>query len=125
MHMRTCTGATGSPTSAHRSEAASCSTTPARWGGAAFAVRRRRRAFGGAAEVHTVDMEERNQLATLERAVLALEPKMTAYQQRHRAYKFEVAVNVVFHKVVDPTVVTQPPVTLRCEMVAVYADRLP
>ena len=45
--------------------------------------------------------------------MLALEPTMTAYQQRHRAYRFQVAVDVVFHKAVDSTVVTQPPVTLR------------
>ena len=50
--------------------------------------------------------------------MLALQPTMTAYQQRHRAYKFQVAMDVVFHKAVEP------PVTLRCEMVAVYADRL-
>ena len=34
-------------------------------------------------------------------------------------------MDVVFHKAMDPTVVMQPPVTLRCEMVAVYADSLP
>ena len=72
--MRTCTGATGSPTPAHSGGAASCSSTPARKGGAAFTIRRRRKAFGGAVDAHTIDMEERNQLATLEKAVLALEP---------------------------------------------------
>ena len=50
---------------------------------------------------------------------------MAAYQQRHRAYKFQIAMDVMFHKAVDPAVVTQPPVTLRCEMATVYADRSP
>ena len=34
-------------------------------------------------------------------------------------------MDVMFHKAVDPAVVTQPPVTLRCEMAAVYDDRSP
>ena len=38
------------------------------------------------------------------------------------AYKFQIAVDVVFHKAVDPAVITQQPVTLTSEMVAVYAD---
>ena len=79
----------------------------------------------GAAEVHTVDMYEADQLATLGGAVLALEPIMRAYQRRHRSYKFQIAVDVMFHKAVDPAVVTQPPVTLSCEMAAVYADGSP
>ena len=95
---------------------------PAHRGGAAFAVRRRRGAFGGAAEVHTVDMNEADQLTTLEGAVLALEPTMADYQRRHRSYKFQIAVDVMFHKAVDPAVVTQPPVTLRYEMSAMYGD---
>ena len=32
---------------------------------------------------------------------------------------FQIAVDVVFHKAVDPAVVTQPLVTLTSEMVAV------
>ena len=31
----------------------------------------------------------------------------------------------MFHKAVDPALVTQPPVTLRCKMVAVYAGDSP
>ena len=89
---------------------------------ASFAVRSKRKALGGAVEVHTVDMSEADQLATLEEA---LEPTMTAYHQRHHAYKFQVAVNVVFHKAVDPAVVTQPPVTVRPRMAAVYANEVP
>ena len=47
------------------------------------------------------------------------------FQQKHSAYKFQIAVDVVFHKAVDPAVVTQPPVTLTSEMVAVYVDAPP
>ena len=36
-----------------------------------------------------------------------------------------MAVDVVFHKAVDPAVITQPPVTLTSEMVAVYAGDAP
>ena len=86
---------------------------------------RRRRAFGGAAEVHAVDMQEANQLAALEGAVLALEPVMETYRRVHRAYKFQVAVDVMFHKAVYSAVVTQPPATLRCERASVYAGGSP
>ena len=50
---------------------------------------------------------------------------MATFQQEHRAYKFQIAVTVVFHKTVDPAVVTQPPVTLTLEMVAVYSEASP
>ena len=50
---------------------------------------------------------------------------MTTYHQEHCAYKFQIAVSVVFHKAVDPAVITQPPVALASEMVAVYADAVP
>ena len=76
-------------------------------------------------ETHTVDMNTANQLATLGDTVLSLEPTMVAYQCRHPAYKFQVALDVMFHKAVDPAVVTQPPVTLRCDMAAVYPDDSP
>ena len=36
-----------------------------------------------------------------------------------------MAVDVAFHKAVDPAVITQPPVTLTSEMVAVYAGDAP
>ena len=69
--MRTCTG---SSTPAHRGGTASCSSTPAQVTSPArsFAVQRKRRALGGAVEVHSVDMNAANQLVALEDAVLAL-----------------------------------------------------
>ena len=98
--MRTCTG---SSTPAHRGGVASCSSTqtastPPHRGGAAFVVQRKRKALGGAVEVHSVDMNATNQLVALEDAVVALEPTMAAYQQRHHAYKYQNAVNVIFHR---------------------------
>ena len=56
MHMRTCTGVASTSTP-------SSSSTPAHRGGAAFTIRRKRRALGGAVETHVVDMNARNQLA--------------------------------------------------------------
>ena len=50
---------------------------------------------------------------------------MMDFQQKHSAYKFRIAVSIVYHNAVDPAVVTQPPVTLTSEMVAVYADAPP
>ena len=76
-------------------------------------------------EVHSVDMNEANQLVALKDAMVAPGPTMAAYQRRHHAYKFQVALNVVFHKAVDPTILTDPPVTLRTTMAAVYPNELP
>ena len=66
-------------------------------------------------EVHSVDMNAANQFVALEDAIAALEPIMAAYQQRHHAYKYQIAVNVIFHKAMDPTILTDPPVTLRTD----------
>ena len=50
---------------------------------------------------------------------------MMDFQQKHNAFKFQIAVSIAFHKAVDPAVITHPPVTLTSEMVAVYADAPP
>ena len=50
---------------------------------------------------------------------------MADFQQRNSAYKFQVTVIIVFHKAVDPAVVTHPPVVLTSEMVDVYTDAAP
>ena len=70
--------------------------------------------------MYSVDMQAAGNLGSLETAVLALAPTMDAYQRGHRAYKFQVAVDVSFHKAVDLAVITQPPVTLRSVMAPVY-----
>ena len=58
----------------------------------------------------------------LSTSIAVFKPVMTDFQQKHSAYKFQIAVDVIFHKSVDPAVVTQPPVALTSELVAVYAD---
>ena len=44
---------------------------------------------------------------------------MMDFQQKQSAYKFQIAVSI------NPAVVTQPPLTITSEMVAVYADAPP
>ena len=70
-------------------------------------------------------MKEARHLSALKEAIAVFAPIMTKFQQENRAYKFQIAVCVVFHKAVDPSVVTQPPVTLTSEMVAVHSDASP
>ena len=70
-------------------------------------------------------MKEVNHLSALKKAIAVFMPVMSTFQQEHCAYKFQIAVTVVFHKAVDPAVVTQPPVTLTSEMIAVYTDAIP
>ena len=61
----------------------------------------------------------------MKKAVAVFKPAMTKFHQDHHAYKFQIAVDVVFHKAVDPTVITQPPETLTSEIVTVYPDDAP
>ena len=75
--------------------------------------------------MYAVDMQEADHLTALQGTVTYFQPSMSTYHRDHCAYKFQMAVDVIFHKAVDPTVVTQPPVTLTSEMVAVYADGTP
>ena len=90
-----------------------------------FKLQKTREALGGSVQQFTVDMKEAKSLSTLMKAIAVFKPVMTDFQQKHSAYKFQIAVNVVFHKAVDPAVITQPPVALTSEMVAVYADAAP
>ena len=83
-------------------------------------------ALGGTSEMYEVDMKESDNLTALQGAVTSFQPSMSTYQRDHSAYKFQMVVHVIFHKAVDPTVITQPAVTLTSEMVAVYGgDTLP
>ena len=70
-------------------------------------------------------MNEAKRLSTLKKAIDVFKPAMVNFQQEHRAHKFQVTVSIVFHKAVDHTVVTHPPVVLTPEMVAVYTDAVP
>ena len=66
-------------------------------------------------------MQETQHFDRLSTALHHLRPPMKTFQDKHRAYKFQVAITIVRHNAVDPSVVTQPPVTLTSEMIAVYA----
>ena len=70
---------------------------------------------------YNIDMQETQHLDHLSTALHLLLPTMKTYQDKHHAYKFQVAITIVCHKAVDPSVVTQQPVTLTSEMIAVYA----
>ena len=77
-------------------------------------------ALGGTSEMYEVDMKESDNLTALQTAVTSFQPSMSTYHRDHSAYKFQMAVDVIFHKAVDPIVITQPAVTLTSEMIAVY-----
>ena len=111
MYKRTCTGPIAAPASKRRRTA---SAVPE------FTVRRKKMALGGTSEMYEVDMKESDNLTALQAAVTSFQPSMSTYQRDHSAYKFQMAVDVIFHKAVYPTVITQPAVTLTSEMVAVY-----
>ena len=83
------------------------------------------RSFGGAVEQFTLNMKEVNHLSALKKAIAVFAPAMATFQREHRTYKFQIAVCVLFQKAIDPAVVTQPPLTLTSEMVAVYSDASP
>ena len=87
-----------------------------------FTLQQSRKALRGAVEQFTVNVMEVKRLSTLKKALNVAKPAMRTFQQLHQAYKFKVTVGIIFHKAVDPTVVTQPPVVLTSKMVAVYAD---
>ena len=73
-----------------------------------------------------INMQETQHLDDLSTAIRLLQPTMKTFHTKHRAYKLQVAITIVCHKAVDPSVVTQPPVTLTSEMIAVYAaDAVP
>ena len=111
MHKRTCTGLIVAPAPKRRRTA---SAVPE------FTVRRKRMALGGTSGMYDVDRKESDNLIALQGAVTSSQPSMLTYQRDHSAYKFQMAVDDFFDKAVDPTVITQPAVTLTSEMVAVF-----
>ena len=72
----------------------------------------------GAVERYNINMQETQHLVHLSTALHLLLLTMTQFHTKHRAYKFQVAITIVYHKAVDSSVVTQPPVTLTSEMIA-------
>ena len=81
--------------------------------------------LGGVVEEFTVNMKEAKHLSPLKKAITVFKPVMTTVHQEHHVCKFQIVVSVVFHNAVDTAVITQPPVALASEMVAVYADAVP
>ena len=86
-----------------------------------FTINHRYTSMGGAVKRYNIDMQETQHLDHLSPTLYLLLPTMKSFQDKHRAYKFQVAITIVCHKAVDPSVVIQPPVTLTSEMIAVYA----
>ena len=72
-------------------------------------------------ERYNIDMQETQHLDHLSTALHLRRPPMETFLVKHRAYRFQVAITNVCHNAVDPSVVTQQPVTLTSEMIAIYA----
>ena len=86
-----------------------------------FTISHRYTSMGGAVKRYNIDMQETQHLGHLSTALHLLLPTMKTFQVKHHAYKFRDAITIVCHTAVDPSVVTQPPVTLASEMITVYA----
>ena len=77
-------------------------------------------------ESYNINMLETQHFDHLSTALHHLLPSMKTFHTKHGSYKFQVATAIVCNKVVDPSVVTQPPFTITSEMIAVYAaDAVP
>ena len=117
MHKRTCVGGRVTAAAPAAKKRRITGVTPE------FVVRKTLRSLGGAVELFTVDMKEAKHLSALQGAITAFKPVLGKFHREQHAYKFQISVDVVFHKAVDPAVITEPPVTLTSEMIAVYADK--
>ena len=71
-----------------------------------FKLQKAREAYEGTVQQFTVNMKEAKSLSTLEKAITVFKPIMMDFQQKHNAYKFQIAVSIVFHKAVGPAVAT-------------------
>ena len=90
-----------------------------------FTFRHHGTTMGGAVERYEIDMQETQHLDDLSNAIDLLQPTMQKFQNKQQAYILQIAITIVCYKAVDPSVVTQPPVTLTSEMIVVYADTTP
>ena len=109
MHTHTCTGpVVVQPTTAPAVKRRCISgVTPE------FVVRKTHGLLGDALELFAVNMNGAMHMSALQKAV----PVMGKFHREHCVYKFQIAV--------DLAVITEPPVTLASEMIAVYADTVP
>ena len=71
-----------------------------------FTVNHRYTSMGVAVRRYSIDMLETQHLDHISPALHLLLPTMRIFQVKHHAYKFQVAITIVCHKAVDPSVVT-------------------
>ena len=117
---RTCTGGqVAVPVAAPAAKKRCISVAPE------FKLQKIHKSLGSAVEQFTVNMKEAKHLSPLKKAIAVCMSVMTKFHQENCAYKFQIAISGVFHKAVDPAVITQPKVALASEMVTVYADAVP
>ena len=76
-----------------------------------FTISHRYTSMGGVVKRYNIDMQETPHPDHLSPA-LHLLPTLKSFQEKHSAYKSQVAITFMYHNAVDPSVVTQPPVTL-------------
>ena len=60
-----------------------------------------RKSLGGDVEQFTVNMKEENHLSALKKSIAVFIPAMTTFQREHHAYKFQIAVTVIFHNFIE------------------------
>ena len=107
-HRPNCTGnrTTAAAAAAAAAQAPATTVTPTLTSKLQFTLQQSRRALAGAEEQFILKMKEAKRFSTLRKAVSVLGPTMVELHRDYQAYKFRIAVSVVFHKAVDPAVVT-------------------
>ena len=116
-HLQHCTGHRPPPQQQQQEQQQQHTTAPP----PTFTINHRYTSMRDAVKRYNIDMQEAHYLDHLSTALHLLLPSMKTYQDKHHAYKFQVAITIVCHNAVGPSVVTQPPVTLTSEKIAVYA----
>ena len=64
-------------------------------------LRETRRSLGGVVKQFTVDMKAVSNLSSLKDVMTVFTPAVLIFHQKHHAYKFQFAVDIMFHKAVD------------------------
>ena len=103
-HLQHCTGHRPPPQLSQQQQQHTTAPPPT------FTLGHQYSSMGGVVESYNIDMQETQHLNHLSTALHLLRPPMKTFQVKHRAYKFQVAITIMCHKAVDPSVVT-PPVT--------------
>ena len=105
-HLRHCTGHRPPPPPPQQQQKQHATEPPPK-----FTINHQYTSIGGAVERYNINMQETHHLDHLSTALHLLLPLMKTFRTKHHAYKLQVAITIVCHKAVDPSVVTQPPVT--------------